>query len=104
MTTMIVENSAADYWNYTANAVDAVKAARAARQVAAADRRATQEREQDVRRSVIAEETALIDRRVAAARLALGVAPGDPNPSSICLMIEMLMSEMRIRLSEKGFW
>jgi len=98
---MIVENPAADYWNYTANAVDAVKAAR---QVAAADRCATQEQEQDVRRSVIAEETALIDRRVAAARLALGVAPGDPNPSSICLMIEMLMSEMRFRLSEKGFW
>lgn len=82
----------------------AATAARAAGKVAAAARRATQEQEQAVRRGVIAEETALIDRRVAAARVALGVAPGDPNPSSICLLIEMLTAEMRIRLSKKGFW
>jgi len=82
----------------------AAKVARAAGKVAAAGRRATQEQERAVRRGVIAEETALIDRRVAAARVALGVAPGDPNPSSICLLIEMLTAEMQIRLSEKGFW
>lgn len=82
----------------------AATAARAAGKVAAAGRRATQEQERAVRRGVIAEETALIDRRVAAARVALGVAPGDPNPSSICLLIEMLTAEMQIRLSEKGFW
>jgi hypothetical protein len=46
----------------------------------------------------------LIDREIAAARRALGVRKDDPNPSSICLMIEMLTFQMRIRLSEKGYW
>ena len=79
----------------------AAKVARAAGKVAAAARRAE---DQTVRHRAIAEEAALIDRQIAAARRALGVGKNEPNPVSICLMVETLTTQMRIRLSEKGFW
>lgn len=75
--------------------------ARAAGQAAAARRRAE---DHTVRQRAIAEETAAIDRQIEAARRALGVSKNDPNPTAICLMIETLTAQMRIRLSEKGFW
>jgi len=80
----------------------AAKVARAAGKVAAAARRASEDH--TVRHRAIAEEAAVIDRQIAAARLALGVGKNDPNPVSICLMIEALTAQMRVRLSNKGFW
>jgi hypothetical protein len=79
----------------------AATAARAAGKAAAAARRAE---DHTVRHRAIAEEAAVIDRQIAAARHALGVGKNEPNPTAICLLIEMLTAEMRIRLSEKGFW
>ena len=79
----------------------AAAAARVAGKVAAAARR---EEDHTARDRAIAEEAALIDRQIAVARRALGVRKDDPNPTSICLMIETLTFQMRIRLSEKGFW
>jgi hypothetical protein len=79
----------------------AAELARAAGQAAAARRRAE---DQTVRQRAIAEETAAIDRQIEAARRALGVSKNEPNPTAICLMIETLTAQMRIRLSEKGFW
>ena len=79
----------------------AAKVARAAGKVAAAARRAEDQTE---RHRAIAEEAAVIDRQIAAARRALGVGKNEPNPVSICLMVETLTAQMRIRLSEKGFW
>lgn len=78
--------------------------ARAAGQAAAARRRAEEEEDPTVRKRAIAEETAAIDRQIEAARRALGVSKNEPNPTAICLMIETLTAQMRIRLSEKGFW
>lgn len=79
--------------------------ARAAGQAAAAARRRAEEKEDPtVRKRAIAEETAAIDRQIEAARRALGVSKNEPNPTAICLMIETLTAQMRIRLSEKGFW
>jgi hypothetical protein len=75
--------------------------ARAAGQAAAARRRAE---DPTVRQRAIAEETAAIDRKIEAARHMLGVRENEPNPTAICLMIETLTAQMRIRLSEKGFW
>ena len=75
--------------------------ARAAGQAAAARRRAE---DQTVRQRAIAEETAAIDRKIAAARHMLGVRENEPNPTAICLMVETLTAQMRVRLSEKGFW
>jgi hypothetical protein len=80
----------------------AAAAARVAGKVAAAARR--EEDHTTARDRAIAEEAALIDRQIAVARRALGVRKDDPNPTYICLMIEMLTFQMRIRLSEKGFW
>ena len=79
----------------------AAVAARVAGKVAAAARR---EEDHTARDRAIAEEAALIDRQIADARRALGVRKDDPNPTSICLMIEALTFQMRIRLSQKGFW
>jgi hypothetical protein len=79
----------------------AAAAARVAGKVAAAARR---EEDHTARDRAIAEEAALIDRQIADARRALGVRKDDPNPTSICLMIEALTFQMRIRLSQKGFW
>jgi hypothetical protein len=76
--------------------------ARAAGQAAAAARRRAED--QTVRQRAIAEETAAIDRKIAAARHMLGVRENEPNPTAICLMIETLTAQMRVRLSEKGFW
>lgn len=76
--------------------------ARAAGQAAAAARRRAED--PTVRKRAIAEETAAIDRQIEAARRALGVSKNEPNPTAICLMIETLTAQMRIRLSEKGFW
>lgn len=79
----------------------AAKVAQAAGKVAAAARRAE---DQTVRYRAIAEEAAVIDRQIIAARCALGVGKNEPNPVSICLMVETLTTQMRTRLSEKGFW
>ena len=79
----------------------AAAAARAAGKVAAAARRAEDHTARD---RAIAEEAALIDRQVECARRALGVRKNEPNPTAICLMIETLTFQMRIRLSEKGYW
>lgn len=79
----------------------AAAAARAAGKVAAAARRAEDHTARD---RAIAEEAALIDRQIECARRALGVRKNEPNPTSICLMIETLTFQMRIRLSEKGYW
>ena len=75
--------------------------ARAAGKVAAAARRAE---DHTARNKAIAEETALIDRQIECARRALGVRKNEPNPTAICLLIETLMFQMRVRLSEKGYW
>ena len=79
----------------------AAKVARAAGKVAAAARRAE---DQTVRHRAIAEEAAVIDRQIAAARHMLGVGKNEPNPTAICLMVETLTAQMRVRLSSKGFW
>ena len=79
----------------------AAVAARAAGKVAAAARRAE---DRTARDKAFAEEAALIDRQIECARRALGVRKNEPNPTSICLMIETLTFQMRIRLSEKGYW
>ena len=79
----------------------AAAAARAAGKVAAAARRAEDHTARD---RAIAEEAALIDQQVECARRALGVRKNEPNPTAICLMIETLTFQMRIRLSEKGYW
>lgn len=75
--------------------------ARAAGQAAAARRRAE---DHTVRHRAIAEEAAVIDRQIAAARHMLGVGKNEPNPTAICLMVETLTAQMRVRLSSKGFW
>jgi hypothetical protein len=75
--------------------------ARAAGQAAAARRRSE---DHTVRQRAIAEETAAIDRTIEAARHMLGVGKNEPNPTAICLMVETLTAQMRVRLSEKGFW
>ena len=79
----------------------AAAAARAAGKVAAAARRAE---DRTARDKAFAEEAALIDRQIECARRALGVRKNEPNPTSICLMIETLTFQMRIRLLEKGYW
>jgi hypothetical protein len=79
----------------------AAKVARAAGKVLAAARRAEDQTE---RHRAIAEEADVIDRQIIAARRALGVGKNEPNPVSICLMVETLTTQMRARLSEKGFW
>jgi hypothetical protein len=79
----------------------AATAARAAGKVAAAARRAE---DHTVRHRAIAEEAAVIDRQIAAARHMLGVRENEPNPTAICLMVETLTAQMRVRLSSKGFW
>jgi hypothetical protein len=79
----------------------AAAAARAAGKVAAAARRTEDHTARD---KAFAEEAALIDRQIECARRALGVRKNEPNPTSICLMIETLTFQMRIRLSEKGYW
>jgi len=75
---------------------------------AAAERLAEDEDDDDyttaARYRAVSEETALIDRQISAARRALGLDVDEPNPIAICLMIESLTAQMRIRLSEKGFW
>lgn len=82
----------------------AAELARAAGQAAAARRRAAEEENSAMRQRAIAEEAAVIERQIEAARRALGLGQNEPNPTTICLMIETLTSQMRIRLSEKGFW
>jgi hypothetical protein len=82
----------------------AAAAARVAGKVAAAARREEEDQDHTARDRAIAEEAALIDRQIAVARRALGVRKDDPIPTSICLMIEALTFQMRIRLSEKGYW
>lgn len=82
----------------------AAKLARAAGKIAAAARRAEDEKIRAERSAMIAEESARIDLKVAAARCALGIGSYEPNPTSVCLLIESLTSEMRFRLSAKGFW
>jgi len=79
----------------------AAELARAAGQAAAARRRAEDRTERD---KAYAEEAALIDRQIECARRALGVGKNEPNTSAICLMIETLTFQMRVRLSEKGYW
>ena len=79
----------------------AAAAAGAAGKVAAAARRAE---DRTARDKAFAEEAALIDRQIECARRALGVRKNEPNPTSICLMIETLTFQMRIRLLEKGYW
>ena len=79
----------------------AAKVARAAGKVAAAARRAE---DHTVRHRAIAEEATVIDRQIAAARHMLGVGKNEPNPTAICLMVETLTAQMRVRLSSKGFW
>lgn len=79
----------------------AAAAARAAGKVAAAARRA---QDHTARDRAIAEEAALIDQQIECARRALGVRKNEPNPTAICLMIETLTFQMRIRLSDKGYW
>ena len=79
----------------------AAKVAQAAGKVAAAARRAE---DHTVRHRAIAEEAAVIDRQIAAARHMLGVGKNEPNPTAICLMVETLTAQMRVRLSSKGFW
>jgi len=79
----------------------AAAAARAAGKVAAAARRAE---DRTARDKAYAEEAALIDRQIEAARRALGVRKNEPNTAAICLMIETLTFQMRVRLSEKGYW
>lgn len=77
---------------------------------AASRRRLTEYHDDDdddstaARYRAVSEETALIDRQISAARRALGLDVDEPNPIAICLMIESLTAQMRIRLSEKGFW
>lgn len=75
--------------------------ARAAGKVAAAARRAE---DHTARNKAVAEETALINRKIECARRALGVGKNEPNPTAICLLIETLTCQMWIRLSEKGYW
>ena len=82
----------------------AARLARAAGKVAAATRRVEDEKIRGERRAMIAEETVCIGLKVAAARRALGVGCDEPNPTSVCLLIESLTSEMRFRLAAKGFW
>jgi len=82
----------------------AAVAARSAGKVAAAARRAEEDKIRAERCAIIAEESACIELRVAAARRALGVGCNEPNPTSVCILIESLTSEMRFRLSAKGFW
>jgi len=82
----------------------AAELARAAGQAAAARRRAAAEENSAMRQRAIAEEAAVIERQIEAARRALGLGQNEPNPTTICLMIETLTAQMRIRLSEKGFW
>jgi hypothetical protein len=82
----------------------AAKLARAAGKIAAAARRTEDEKIRCERSAMIAEETACIGLKVSAARRALGVGSDEPNPTSVCLLIESLTSEMRFRLSAKGFW
>jgi hypothetical protein len=79
----------------------AAMAARASGKVAAAARRTEDHTARD---KAIAEEAALIDRQIECARRALGVGKNEPNPTAICLMIETLTFQMRVRLSEKGYW
>ena len=69
--------------------------ARAAGQAAAARRRAE---DHTVRHRAIAEEAAVIDRQIAAARHMLGVGKNEPNHTAICLMVETLTAQMRVRL------
>lgn len=76
---------------------------------AASRRRLTEYHDDDddstaARYRAVSEETALIDRQISAARRALGLDVDEPNPIAICLMIESLTAQMRIRLSEKGLW
>jgi len=80
------------------------KVARAAGKLAAAARRSEDNSVRHCARAAIAEEAAFIDQQIAASRCALGLGDNDPNPVSICLMIEALTAQMRIRLSQKGFW
>ena len=75
--------------------------ARAAGKVAAAARRAE---DHTARNKAVAEEAALINRKIECARRALGVGKNEPNPTAICLLIETLTCQMWIRLSEKGYW
>jgi hypothetical protein len=79
----------------------AAAASRAAGKVAAAAQRAE---DRTARDKAYAEEAALIDRQIEAARRALGVRKNEPNTAAICLMIETLTFQMRVRLSEKGYW
>jgi len=83
----------------------AAKLARAAGKIAAAAaRRAEDEKIRSERSAMIAEESARIGLKVSAARCALGIGSYEPNPTSVCLLIESLTSKMRFRLSAKGFW
>lgn len=84
----------------------AAKLARAAGNIAAAAaaRRAEDEKIRSERSAMIAEESARIGLKVSAARCALGIGSYEPNPTSVCLLIESLTSKMRFRLSAKGFW
>lgn len=82
----------------------AARLARAAGKVAAAALRAEEEKIRGERSAMIAEETVCIGFKVAAARRALGVGCDEPHPTSVCLLIESLTSEMRFRLAAKGFW
>ena len=75
--------------------------ARAAGKVAAAARRAE---DHTARNKAVAEEAALINRKIECARRALGVGKNEPNPTAICLLIETLTCQMWVRLSEKGYW
>lgn len=84
--------------------VAAAKAARAAGKIAAVARRAEEDKIRAERSAMIAEETARIGLKVAAVRRALGIGSDEPNPTSVCLLIESLTSEMRFRLAAKGFW
>ena len=57
------------------------------------------------REKAAAARLARADGKVAAAALrALGVGCDEPHPTSVCLLIESLTSEMRFRLAAKGFW
>jgi hypothetical protein len=86
----------------------AASVARAAGLARAAAERLAEDEDDDyttaARYRAVSEETALIDRQISAARRALGLDVDEPNPIAICLMIESLTAQMRIRLSEKGFW
>ena len=82
----------------------AAKRARLAGKIAAAVRRTEEEKKKAERESIYTQENGCILLQIETARRKLGLNPDEPNPTSVCLLIERLTFEMKMRLTAKGFW